>query len=298
MRGGWPRSEMPASVTIILPAYRCAAYLDEAVTSALQQGEQVQEVWIGDDASDDGTLDRAMAWATRDARIKVWSSPVNIGPSAMRNALVSRAQGDWIALLDGDDCLLPGRLERLGHHFDHCDVVSDALRDWTGSSLLKTRLVILRDQTLPIAPSDVLAHNLGWAQPIYRRSFLTTHGLRWNESIRHSEDLDFSLRVSLAGARWSHLSEVGYLYRKHSQSLSQDWRTGLHQSRATLKELAELPEIAVRPDCLRLLAHMLRQKDDLEVLHGFQDNPTLGAFPKAIASATRLLTDRLDSFHA
>ena len=295
---GWLRSGMPTSVTVILPAYRCAAYLDEAVASVLQQGELVREVWIGDDASGDATLDRAMAWTRRDARVKVWSSSVNIGPSAMRNALLSRAQGDWIALLDGDDAMAPGRIEQLAPLFSRADVISDVLGDWNGKTVRKTRLCISAGEVQQISPRDLLDFNLGWAKPLFRRSFLKQHALRFNERHRHSEDLEFYLRASLAGAQWSHVSEMGYLFRRHAQSLSRDWKTGLQQSRIVLKELAQLPELAVRPDCLRLLARMLRQKDDLEILHGFQDNPTLGAFPKAIASTTRLLTDCLDSFHA
>lgn len=289
---------MSASVTVILPAYRCAAYLDEAVASALQQGDLVQEVQIGDDASGDATLERAQAWTQRDARVKVWSSPANIGPSAMRNALISRAQCDWIALLDGDDAMAPGRIAQLAPLFSKADVISDVLGDWNGKTVQKTRLCISAGQVQRIFPRDLLDFNFGWAKPLFHRSFLKQHALRFNEHYRHSEDLDFFLRTSLAGARWAHVSEMGYLFRRHAQSLSRDWRTGLQQSRVVLKELMQLPEIAAHPDCLRLLAHMLRRKDDLEVLHSFRDSPSLGIFPKAVVSAVHLLTDRLDSRHA
>jgi glycosyltransferase involved in cell wall biosynthesis len=290
---------MTASVSVIIPAHRCAAYLDEAVASALQQGGMIREVWIGDDASDDATLERAMDWTRRDARVKAWSSPKNIGPSAVRNALLSRAGGDWIALLDGDDAMVPGRLERLSPFFCAADIVSDVLGDWDGTAIRRRRLSIVADQVTQISPRDALAFNLGWAKPLFRAAFLKQHALRFNERHRHSEDLDFYLRASLAGARWLHAPELGYLYRRHPLSLSRNWRIGLQQSRTVLRELLELPELSGRPDCRRLLTRMLRRKDDIEVLHACRERPfSLDRLASALVSATHLLMDRLGGSHA
>lgn len=231
------------SVSVIIPAYNCEAYLERAVLSCLGQ-EHVSDIWIGDDASTDGTKRIAQDLVHRYPQLSVWHSEVNIGPSAVRNALMERCQGSWIAVLDGDDMWAPGRLSELIGISSGMDTVSDNTAEWNGLKILRPMISLPFGYSAPVRLDTYLALllNIGWSHPIFRKDFLVSHQLRYRETLRSSEDLDFYLRALIAGARWNFLPKASYLYFRHPGSLSKNWRHGLKESSQMLESLSrELP---------------------------------------------------------
>jgi teichuronic acid biosynthesis glycosyltransferase TuaG len=99
-------------VSIITPAYRAAAVIEQTITSVLAQTYQNWEMLIADDCSPDDTRLVIANWAQRDPRIRLISLPVNSGPAQARNAALAEAKGRWIAFLDSDDLWLPEKLAR------------------------------------------------------------------------------------------------------------------------------------------------------------------------------------------
>ena len=101
-------------VSILTPVYNASLYLDDCVESVIAQTYQNWELLIIDDGSTDDSLQRAMKWAERDQRIKVFHHPhnKNKGVSATRNLGIRHAKGKYIALLDSDDLWLPEKLEK------------------------------------------------------------------------------------------------------------------------------------------------------------------------------------------
>ncbi len=112
-------------VSVIVPAYNVAGYLERALGSALVQTMPDLEVIVVDDASGDATFEVAHRISVRDPRVRVLRNKRNCGPSASRNRAIGAARGEWIALLDGDDAWLPERLERMTAYADKADVISD-----------------------------------------------------------------------------------------------------------------------------------------------------------------------------
>lgn len=99
-------------VSIIMPAYRAAAYIEHTLRSVLAQTYTQWELLVADDCSPDTTREVVAAWAARDPRIRLIAMERNGGPAAARNGALARAQGRWIAFLDSDDLWLPQKLER------------------------------------------------------------------------------------------------------------------------------------------------------------------------------------------
>lgn len=91
-------------VSIILPAYNVADYLDKCLESVTAQTYPNIEIIIVDDGSTDNTAKKSDTWAERDNRIHVLHQ-TNQGVSAARNIGIQYASGDYILTVDPDDLI-------------------------------------------------------------------------------------------------------------------------------------------------------------------------------------------------
>ncbi len=97
-------------VSVIMPAYNCAAYIEQAVQSV--QKQQVDwELIIVDDASTDATETVVKSYLA-DGRIQYYRNKQNMGVSYSRNLGVSKAAGKYVAFLDADDWWEESKLEK------------------------------------------------------------------------------------------------------------------------------------------------------------------------------------------
>ncbi len=101
------------SLSILLPVYNGARYLDAQIDSVVAQSFADFELLIQDDGSSDGTADIARSWAARDPRIIFRAGERNVGQRATLQQLVSRARARRIAFCDQDDVWETTKLERL-----------------------------------------------------------------------------------------------------------------------------------------------------------------------------------------
>ncbi|HLF64373.1 MAG TPA: glycosyltransferase family 2 protein [Saprospiraceae bacterium] len=97
-------------VSVIIPVFNAARFVEEAVLSALDQAE-TGEVLLIDDGSTDGSYAICQRLAGIDHRVKLLFHPghQNLGAGATRNLGLQRAAEDYIAFLDVDDFYLPSR---------------------------------------------------------------------------------------------------------------------------------------------------------------------------------------------
>lgn len=217
------------------------------------------EIVIADDGSTDATLALARFWASRHPLVQAVASPQgNRGPGAARNRAFRASRGPWIALLDADDTYLEGRLPRLLERAraTGADVVSDNLREIDSDG----NLLGIRGHSRAgwLDAATFVRRDLGWLQPVVRRSFLESRP--WNESRSHGEDFEWSLALLAAGARWWHEPEPGYVYLRGPGTLSSRRLEGLETSwRGTMALMAQ-PWAASLPGVRRALARRARIK--------------------------------------
>jgi len=95
-------------ISVIIPSYNRAAFLERAITSVLDQTLSNLELIIVDDGSEDQT--REIVRSFKDKRLYYYYQK-NKGVSAARNFGMSKASGQYLALLDSDDYWLPKKLE-------------------------------------------------------------------------------------------------------------------------------------------------------------------------------------------
>jgi teichuronic acid biosynthesis glycosyltransferase TuaG len=99
-------------VSVIIPAYNCKRFLQDAVESVLAQTYSDYEIVIIDDASADGTSELARELKDSCKAVRVLTNSDNIGVAKTRNRGIECAGGEIIAFLDADDMWLPHKLER------------------------------------------------------------------------------------------------------------------------------------------------------------------------------------------
>jgi glycosyltransferase involved in cell wall biosynthesis len=99
-------------VSIIMPNYNCAKYIDETIQSVIAQTYTNWELLIVDDCSKDNSVEIIKSYQAKDDRIKLFINEKNSGAATSRNWALREAKGKWIAFLDSDDLWLPEKLEK------------------------------------------------------------------------------------------------------------------------------------------------------------------------------------------
>ncbi len=97
-------------VSVIMPAYNCEDYIEQAICSALVQSVSLELIIIEDDSSD-GTRECIQPFL-EDERVIYVCNPYNMGVAASRNKGIQMAKGKYIAFLDADDRWTADKLER------------------------------------------------------------------------------------------------------------------------------------------------------------------------------------------
>lgn len=207
--------ELP--VTVVIPAYRRPDMVERAVRSVLRQRLRPAELLVVDDASGDGTGERAARLGAR-----VLTHERNRGEGAARNTGIHAAEHDWIALLDCDDEWLPAHLETVwAARGAHALVGAAALGTgaepehhrvygWTGR-----RPRLLRGPADVAVPENKLTPS---AVLLRRPAMLAAGGFR---DLPRAADLDMWIRMLEHGSGLA-LSRVTALYHLHPGQVSTD----------------------------------------------------------------------------
>jgi glycosyltransferase involved in cell wall biosynthesis len=98
-------------VSLCLPAYNHALYVEEALRSLMAQTYPNLEILVLNNGSDDATGDILEAVARDDARVKVTHREPSNGPTS-HSQLLREAAGDFICLHSADDVFFPEKTAR------------------------------------------------------------------------------------------------------------------------------------------------------------------------------------------
>lgn len=124
-----PLENLPA-VSVIVPLYNKGGEVAAALRSVLAQTLLPLEIIVVDDGSTDGGAEVVEAVAAEEGcgLLRLVRQP-NAGVSVARNRGVDRAQGEYVAFLDADDCWKPGFLAEIAaliREFPGCGIYSTA----------------------------------------------------------------------------------------------------------------------------------------------------------------------------
>lgn len=224
-------------VSIIVPIYNVADYLDNCISSACNQTYKNIEIILVDDGSTDKSPEICDNWAKKDHRIKVIHKE-NGGVSSARNAGLDVANGKYISFLDGDDEYISNTLETALDKFD--DSVDLVSFGYTIVSPDKKENISFEEKTYNnISQADKLnfiagpffQFALGWNvwNNIFSKSVITKYKLRFPTSHNMAEDQFFCMLY------YSHCNNIRviqnqlYVYFRRDNSLTNTAKT-LHKS--------------------------------------------------------------------
>lgn len=103
--------ELPL-ISVIIPVYKVEKYIYECVESVLNQTYQNLEVILVDDGSPDKCPEICDEYAEKDKRVRVIHKK-NGGLSDARNCGIKNAKGEYLTLVDSDDCISEKMIETL-----------------------------------------------------------------------------------------------------------------------------------------------------------------------------------------
>ncbi len=126
-------------ISVIVPCYNQAQYLDECLQSVLDQTYRNWECIIVNDGSPDHTEEIAKNWVEKDTRF-IYLSKENGGLSSARNAGIEIAKGEWILPLDADDKIGERYLELAEKEFEKDYTVIYCEAEFFGNEIGKWHL--------------------------------------------------------------------------------------------------------------------------------------------------------------
>lgn len=95
----------PPSISVLVPTYKYARFLPEAIESVLAQKGADFELIASDDASGDGSAEILSRYAAADSRVRAHVHERNLGMVANWNWCLAQARGRYVKFLFGDDRL-------------------------------------------------------------------------------------------------------------------------------------------------------------------------------------------------
>lgn len=215
-------------ISILMPIYNGIEYIDESVTSVLDQTYGEWELIIGINGHEPNSIvyRLALEYERIDSRIKVRDMHDIKGKANTLNAMLEYCSYDWIALLDVDDIFLPSKLEKQIPYLKSFDVV--------GSKCVYFENL---EGTVPQIPvGDISAFDFKIVNPIInssviiRKCIATNYG--WDATYESIEDYALWLQLRRDKKTFYNIDEVLLKHRIHSSSAfnTQDNRAKLAQA--------------------------------------------------------------------
>jgi glycosyltransferase involved in cell wall biosynthesis len=223
-------TEQLLQVSVVMPVFNAAEYLEAALESVLVQTLGDLELIVVDDGSTDASpeiLERATAG---DARVRVVRNQGNSGIVVALNNGWRLARSRYVARMDADDVALPDRLER---QVDFLDAHPEVAAVGGAVTILDARGLKGATVTYPGSSAAIrraLPRYNCFAHPavtIRRAALEAVGGYRYD----HVEDYDLWLRLD-ERFDLANLQEVVLLYRQHIRQIS--FRAVEEQARRTL----------------------------------------------------------------
>jgi len=212
---------MPATISIIIPAYNAAATIAETIASVLAQSFQDWELIIVNDGSLDNTLE--VVGQFQDDRIQVFSYP-NARQATSRNRGIAKSTGEYLSFLDADDLWSP---DKLAAQYQALQSHPQAGVAYSWTNCIDSQGNFVRRGSHTSVQGNVYAALLlvdfieSGSNPLVRRSLLEQVG-GFDPDLGAAEDWDLWIRLA-AQTEFVPVSQPQIFYRLRANSWSADF---------------------------------------------------------------------------
>ncbi|KQT15506.1 hypothetical protein ASG31_14690 [Chryseobacterium sp. Leaf404] len=209
---------MPQSlISIIVPCYNQAQYLDECLQSVLVQTYQNWECIIVNDGSPDNTEEVSRRWTNKDSRFK-YLKKENGGLSSARNFGIENSKGEWILPLDSDDKISKNYLKLASDVFSENYTIIYSNAEYFG---LEKGIWGLPEYSA----SALATNNIIFCSAIFKKNTWYNAG-GYDESMKVAlEDWEFWIRILKNGGAVHKINQTCFYYRIKNNSMiaALDW---------------------------------------------------------------------------
>ncbi|GEP50399.1 glycosyl transferase [Flavobacterium noncentrifugens] len=197
-------------ISVIVPCYNQAQYLDQALQSVEAQSCSDWECIIVDDGSSDHIDEVAIKWTAKSPKFK-YVKKTNGGLASARNFGIENSTGTYIFPLDADDYVATDYFARAIEILDAQDDVEVLHCNVMQFGYIQKPLTLL-----PYHFETLLIKNCIIACAFFRReTFLKAGG--YSEALQILEDWDLWLTILQHGGKVHKIDAYLYYYRKHEQ---------------------------------------------------------------------------------
>lgn len=200
-------------VSVIIPCYKQARYLHDALNSVLAQTYQNWECIIVNDGSPDNTEEVALDWCNKDKRFK-YLKKENGGLSSARNFGILNSSGEFILPLDADDKIGAKYLEEALRIFQSDPLLKLVYceAEFFGDESGKWQLKEYNFRTL-------LAFNNIFCSALFKRADFEKAGGYNSNLIYGWEDWDFWISLLDENDKVCRIPQTLFYYRRKENSM-------------------------------------------------------------------------------
>jgi glycosyltransferase involved in cell wall biosynthesis len=224
------------TISVVMPVYNGEQFLAESIESILNQTYPDFEFIIIDDGSTDRSLQIIERYAANDKRVRLISR-TNRGLVATLNEGITKSQGLYIARQDADDISLPERFEKqiefLNTHPDIEFLGTDYFfMDEKGGVSRKTD-ILTRSNDIKLA--EIFSNQFGHGTVMISTALIKKHRLFYDADYKHAEDYELWTRICRL-TRVANISSPLYKWRQHSQGVSAEHETAMHDQTNRIRD--------------------------------------------------------------
>lgn len=200
-------------ISIIIPSYNQAQYLDECLQSVLSQSYENWECIIVNDGSTDNSEEIIEKWLSNDKRFK-YLYKENSGVCDTKNMGIENAKGKWILPLDADDYITNDYLKLASEYFLQEETkIIYCEAEFFGTKTGRWNLPKFSHQ-------DFAYNNIIFNSAFFRKSDWELSGGYDNEMIYGMEDWEFWISIIKRGGNVVRIPKVCFFYRIKEESRS------------------------------------------------------------------------------
>lgn len=196
-------------VSILIPIYNGIEFINESVTSVLEQTYENWELIIAVNGHPENSsvFQIAKEYESISDKIHVYDFYNVIGKAETLNAMLPYCKHDYVAILDVDDVWLPNKLEKQYVLLNYYDVI--------GSQCVYFGDIENINPKIPIG--DITTFDFTQVNPIINSSVVLRKNLcQWNEN--GIEDYDLWLRLRKQNCTFYNINDVLVKHRIHKTS--------------------------------------------------------------------------------